>query len=141
MYVQGVDHVIPVDIYVPGCPPRPQMLIDAVVKLREQIKRTPINAKRAAEQAQRVVDLGARSPDAHRDMPSSVRRAGHGPWHKSFSPHARREGDQIRAEWIRAKERGEEKQLMLTKPDAQKRLAARERDAQPASQSQAGASS
>lgn len=32
--VQGVDHIIPVDIYIPGCPPRPDMLIDAIFKLR-----------------------------------------------------------------------------------------------------------
>ena len=31
--VQGVDHVVPVDMYLPGCPPRPEMLIDAVLKL------------------------------------------------------------------------------------------------------------
>ncbi|MDR1355891.1 MAG: NADH-quinone oxidoreductase subunit B [Propionibacteriaceae bacterium] len=35
--VQGCDHVVPVDIYVPGCPPRPDQLIDAVFKLRERI--------------------------------------------------------------------------------------------------------
>jgi len=32
---QGVDHVIPVDIYLPGCPPRPDQLIDAIFKLKE----------------------------------------------------------------------------------------------------------
>ncbi len=35
--VQGVDHVVPVDIYLPGCPPRPEMLMDAILKLHEQI--------------------------------------------------------------------------------------------------------
>ena len=35
--VQGVDHVVPVDIYLPGCPPRPEMLIDAILKLHEKI--------------------------------------------------------------------------------------------------------
>ena len=35
--VQGVDHVVPVDIYLPCCPPRPEMLMDAILKLHEQI--------------------------------------------------------------------------------------------------------
>ena len=52
--VQGVDHVVPVDIYLPGCPPRPEMLIDAILKLHDQIQDTPmgVNATRAALQAE-----------------------------------------------------------------------------------------
>jgi len=42
--VQGVDHVVPVDIYLPGCPPRPEMLLDAILKLHAQIQQTKLGA-------------------------------------------------------------------------------------------------
>jgi NADH-quinone oxidoreductase subunit B len=53
--VQGVDHVVPVDIYLPGCPPRPEMLFDAILKLHDKIQDTKLGAHRRAE----VIDLEA----------------------------------------------------------------------------------
>ncbi|OBH17691.1 NuoB/complex I 20 kDa subunit family protein [Mycolicibacter sinensis] len=44
--VQGVDHVVPVDIYLPGCPPRPEMLMYAILKLHEKIREMPLGANR-----------------------------------------------------------------------------------------------
>jgi NADH-quinone oxidoreductase subunit B len=55
--VQGVDHVVPVDIYLPGCPPRPEMLLDAIIKLHEQIQHTPLGVNR--EKAAREAELAA----------------------------------------------------------------------------------
>lgn len=54
--VQGVDHIVPVDIYLPGCPPRPEMLLDAILKLHEKIQSTKlgVNAEDAAREAEQA---------------------------------------------------------------------------------------
>lgn len=48
--VQGADHFLPVDMYIPGCPPRPDQLIDGIFKLREEVwHNTKMGAHRVAE--------------------------------------------------------------------------------------------
>ncbi|PKQ26762.1 MAG: NADH-quinone oxidoreductase subunit B [Actinobacteria bacterium HGW-Actinobacteria-4] len=44
--VQGVDHIVPVDIYLPGCPPRPEMLLNALLELQAQVRTTPLGNNR-----------------------------------------------------------------------------------------------
>ena len=47
--VQGCDHIVPIDIYLPGCPPRPEMLMDAILKLHDRIHHTRLGANRDRE--------------------------------------------------------------------------------------------
>jgi NADH-quinone oxidoreductase subunit B len=62
--VQGVDHVVPVDMYLPGCPPRPEMLIDAILKLHDQVQNKKLgpNARR---------EIVANETDALKALPTS----------------------------------------------------------------------
>src|ERR1700740_2752587 len=46
--VQGVDQVVPVDVYLPGCPPRPEMLIHGILTLHEQIRSGELMRRRGA---------------------------------------------------------------------------------------------
>src|SRR5213596_3118770 len=57
--VQGVDHIVPVDMYLPGCPPRPEMLLHAILKLHDKIQEMPLGVHR--EEAIREAEKAALS--------------------------------------------------------------------------------
>ena len=50
--IQGVDHIVPVDMYLAGCPPRPEMLIDAVFKLHDKVQHEKLGVNRLAQIAE-----------------------------------------------------------------------------------------
>ena len=49
--LQGVDQILPVDVYVAGCPPRPEALIDALIRMQQKVAKEPLLAKPALVEA------------------------------------------------------------------------------------------
>ena len=55
--VRGVDKLIPVDLYLPGCPPRPEAIFDAVIKLRKKVGNESILERKKTEQTHRYLTV------------------------------------------------------------------------------------
>ncbi len=55
--VRGVDKLIPVDLYLPGCPPRPEAIFDAVIKLRKKVGNESISERIKTKQSHRYFTI------------------------------------------------------------------------------------
>ena len=55
--VRGVDKLIPVDLYLPGCPPRPEAIFDAVIKLRKKVGNESVLERNKTEQTHRYLTV------------------------------------------------------------------------------------
>jgi NAD(P)H-quinone oxidoreductase subunit K len=52
-----VDKLIPVDVYIPGCPPRPEAVIDAIIKLRKKIANESVQERHITQQTHRYYSI------------------------------------------------------------------------------------
>nr|YP_009545120.1 NADH-plastoquinone oxidoreductase subunit K [Gymnomitrion concinnatum]AZB86881.1 NADH-plastoquinone oxidoreductase subunit K [Gymnomitrion concinnatum] len=55
--VRGIDKLIPVDVYLPGCPPKPEAIIDAIIKLRKRMAQETYNDREKIKQGERYFTL------------------------------------------------------------------------------------
>jgi NADH-quinone oxidoreductase subunit B len=95
--VQGVDHIVPVDMYLPGCPPRPEMLIDAILRLHDKVMAEPLGDRR-----RRMIEARV-----ERDGPPIVA--------PGAMPSSYRFDKAKKAEWTKAVAQGREEQLRIQK--------------------------
>lgn len=56
--LQGIDRIIPVDVYIPGCPPRPEQVLDGILQIQELVKSESIRRRDSEEYKQLMVKYG-----------------------------------------------------------------------------------
>lgn len=56
--LQGIDKVVPVDVYVPGCPPRPEQIIDGVIRIQDLVKKESLRRRNSKEYQELMTSYG-----------------------------------------------------------------------------------
>jgi NADH-quinone oxidoreductase subunit B len=56
--LQGIDRIMPVDVYVPGCPPRPEQIIDGILKIQDLIGNESLRRRNSSEYRQMLAEYG-----------------------------------------------------------------------------------
>ncbi len=59
--LQGIDHIIPVDVYVPGCAPRPEQIIDGIMRIQDLVRNEPLRRRNSPEYKKLMESYGIKT--------------------------------------------------------------------------------